>query len=170
MVLNYAPTHDDNDFRAWPTSRKLWDDELLDGKNTKWRAQGRAFTALGADEQGGWAVYTEAGEGAFEKLCQCPSMLSIGHRRMSDRSIQLELLPAGHEIAIIVDQLSKDDLQELAQAVVGIVVTSARQGNIDLPHLRLFNEWWGSMEETVAAGDCLDEILERRYKDSEFTE
>lgn len=170
MVLNYTPTHEDNESRAWPTLRKLWDDEDFDYETTKLPSQSAALRALDPAEHERWVSYPEVSEEAYAKLCQCIATLSIGHRRVSDRSIQLELLPAGDEIGIIVDQLSRDDLQELAQAVVDILVTSARQGDLDLPHLRLFNEWWGSMEETVAAGDCLDEILERRYKDSEFTE
>ncbi len=170
MTLKYAAIHEDRELGGWPSSFKLHDEKRIDS-DTHWGTQGCSITITRVDEPERWISSKTPEEALFAKECHCSSFVRGWENLLTpDRSVQLELLPSEHEIAILVDRLDENDLRQLAQATADIIVTSANQGDLNLPHLRLFNEWWGSMEETVAAGDCLDEILERRYKDSEFTE
>ena len=43
-------------------------------------------------------------------------------------------------------------------------VDSAHKGHADLDTIRFLNGWFASMEETIAAGDHIEEILSRRRK------
>ena len=75
---------------------------------------------------------------------------------------QLEMLPSPEEVSAVVSRLEIDDLREFAVAVMNAAVHSARNGAADIEDIRLLNGWFASMEETVAAGDDLQEILSRR--------
>ncbi len=78
-----------------------------------------------------------------------------------ERSIQVEMLPSSDEVAEVVSRLEIGDLREFAVAIMNAAAESARGGG-DLDTIRLLNSWFASMEETVAAGDDLVEILSRR--------
>ena len=78
-----------------------------------------------------------------------------------ERSIQVEMLPSSDEVAEVVSRLEIGDLREFAVAIMNAAAGSARGGG-DLDTIRLLNSWFASMEETVAAGDDLVEILSRR--------
>ena len=77
-------------------------------------------------------------------------------------SAQVKMLPNPDEVSAVVAQLEMDDLREFAAAIMNAAVASARSGNADMDTIRLLNGWFASMEETIAAGDDLEEILSRR--------
>ena len=77
---------------------------------------------------------------------------------------QLEMLPGPDEVSAIVSQLGIDNLREFAASIMNAAVDSAHKGHVDLDTVRFLNGWFASMEETVAAGDRLEEILSRRRK------
>ena len=79
-----------------------------------------------------------------------------------ERSIQVTMLPTLDEVAEVVSQLEIGDLREFAIAIMNAAAESARGGGSDLDTIRLLNSWFASMEEIVAAGDDLEEILSRR--------
>lgn len=79
-----------------------------------------------------------------------------------EMSVQLEMLPSPDEVSAVVSQLEIDDLREFAVAVMNAAVHSARNGSADIEDIRLLNGWFASMEETIAAGNDLQEILSRR--------
>ena len=79
-----------------------------------------------------------------------------------DASDQIEMLPSSEEVLAVVSELETDDLRDLAASVMNAAVASARRGHCDLDTVRFLNGWFASMEETVAAGDDLEEILSRR--------
>ena len=79
-----------------------------------------------------------------------------------ERSIQIEMLPSAEEVAAIVSRLDMDDLREFAIAIMNVAVASAQSGCVDMETVRLLNGWFASMEETVAAGDDMEDILSRR--------
>ena len=78
------------------------------------------------------------------------------------RSIQVEMLPSPDEVSEVVSRLEVDDLREFAVAVMNAAVDLARNGDTDMETVRLLNGWFASMEETVAAGEDIEEILARR--------
>ena len=75
---------------------------------------------------------------------------------------QMELLPSPDEVVAVVGHLEVKDLQEFACAIMDTAVRAALDGVLSIDSVRLLNSWFGSMEETVAAGDSIDEILSRR--------
>ncbi len=77
---------------------------------------------------------------------------------------QLDMLPGPDEVSAVVSQLETDDLREFAASIMNVAVDSAHKGRIDLDTIRFLNGWFASMEETVAAGGNLEEILSRRRK------
>ncbi len=77
---------------------------------------------------------------------------------------QLEMLPSPDEVSTVISRLEIDDLREFAASIMNAAVDSAHEGHVDLDTVRLLNGWFASMEETVAAGDRLEEILSRRRK------
>jgi hypothetical protein len=77
---------------------------------------------------------------------------------------QLEMLPSPDEVTTIVSQLAIDDLREFASSIMNAAVDSAHKGHVDLDTIQFLNGWFASMEETIAAGDHLEEILSRRRK------
>ena len=79
-----------------------------------------------------------------------------------ERSVQIEMLPDADEVAAVVSRLEADDLREFAVAVMNAAVDLARNGDSDMETVRLLNGWFASMEETVAAGADVEEILSRR--------
>ena len=79
-----------------------------------------------------------------------------------ERSGQIEMLPSEDEVAAVVSRLEVDDLREFAAAVMNAAVDLARNDNADMETVRLLNGWFASMEETVAAGADVEEILSRR--------
>lgn len=86
------------------------------------------------------------------------------HLNDEEISAQTEMLPSPEEVSAVIAQLEADDLREFAASVMNAAVDSARMGHVDLDRIRLLNGWFASMEETVAAGDYLEEILSRRYR------
>ena len=77
---------------------------------------------------------------------------------------QLEMLPSPDEVTTVVSQLAIDDLREFASSIMNAAVDSAHKGHVDLDTIQFLNGWFASMEETIAAGDHLEEILSRRRK------
>ena len=90
-------------------------------------------------------------------VCINPPVVLQGHA-------QLEMLPSPDEVSTIVSQLGIDNLREFAASIMNAAVDSAHKGHVDLDTVRFLNGWFASMEETVAAGDRLEEILSRRRK------
>ena len=78
-------------------------------------------------------------------------------------SSQIEMLPNPEEVSTVVSQLDTDDLREFATAIMNASVDSAYRGRLDLVTIRFLNGWFASMEEMIAAGDDLEEILSRRW-------
>ena len=87
--------------------------------------------------------------------------------RDKELSSQVEMLPKPDEVSTVVWKLKVDDLREFATSVMNIAVDSAHKGNADLDTVRLLNGWFATMEENIAAGDNIDEILSRRRKSQE---
>ncbi len=79
-----------------------------------------------------------------------------------ERSIQIEMLPSADEVEEVVSRLEIDDLRGFADAVMNAAVDVIRNGDTDLETIRLLNDWFASMEETVAAGEDMGDILARR--------
>ncbi len=77
-------------------------------------------------------------------------------------SAQLEMLPDASAVAAVVSQLEPNDLREFAASIMNVAVDYARKDSTDIEAVRLLNGWFASMEETIAAGDELEEILSRR--------
>ena len=75
---------------------------------------------------------------------------------------QLDMLPSEDEVSAVVAKLEPDDLRTFAATVMNIAIKSARKGHADIDTVRLLNSWFATMEETIAAGDDLEEILARR--------
>ena len=78
-----------------------------------------------------------------------------------ERSVQVEMLPSPDEVSAVVSRLEMGDLREFAFAVMNAAVDSAHRGGVDMDTIRLLNGWFASMEETVAAGADMEEILAR---------
>ncbi len=72
------------------------------------------------------------------------------------------MLPNPVEVSSVVRQLDMDDLREFAASIMNVAVDSAHKGHSDLGTIRFLNSWFASMEETIAAGDDIEEILSRR--------
>ena len=75
---------------------------------------------------------------------------------------QLSMLPDADEVCSVVSQLELGDLREFAASVMNIAANYAQKRTTDIETVRLLNGWFASMEETIAAGDDMDEILSRR--------
>jgi hypothetical protein len=75
---------------------------------------------------------------------------------------QLEMLPDAGAVSAVVSQLEPDDLREFAASIMNVAVDHAQKKSTDIEAIRLLNGWFASMEETIAAGDELEEILSRR--------
>ena len=75
---------------------------------------------------------------------------------------QLAMLPDAHEVSTVVSQLELGDLREFAASIMNIATDHARKRTTEMDTIRLLNGWFASMEETIAAGGDLDEILSRR--------
>ena len=79
-----------------------------------------------------------------------------------DRRPQVKMLPTPDDVASVVARLDVEDLRQFTAAIMNCAVASARAGVLDLDSVRLLNSWFGSMEETLAAGKSIDEVLDRR--------
>lgn len=77
-------------------------------------------------------------------------------------SAQLEMLPDARMVSAVVSRLEPSDLREFAASIMNVAVDYARKETSDIDAIRLLNGWFASMEEMVAAGDELEEILSRR--------
>ena len=75
---------------------------------------------------------------------------------------QLEMLPDPRAVSTVVSQLDPSDLREFAASIMNVAVDYARKETSDIDAVRLLNGWFASMEETISAGDELEEILSRR--------
>lgn len=75
---------------------------------------------------------------------------------------QIDMLPSPEEVSSVVSQLETDDLREFATAVMNTSVQAALSGHVDIETIRFLNGWFASMEETIAAGGDIEEILSRR--------
>ena len=88
----------------------------------------------------------------------------VNHSRDDELTAQVKMLPAPEEVSAVVSQLDMEDLKEFAASIMNAAVDSAHRGHADLDTVRLLNGWFASMEETVAAGENIEEILRRRRK------
>ena len=77
-------------------------------------------------------------------------------------SAQLEMLPDARAVSTVVSQLEPSDLREFAASIMNVAMDYARKETSDIDAIRLLNGWFASMEETMAAGGELEEILSRR--------
>ena len=84
-----------------------------------------------------------------------------------DLSAQLGILPTVDEVSTVVGKLKIRDLREFAASIMNIAVDSAHKGHASLDTVRLLNDWFATMEQLIAAGDDIDEILSRRKKPRE---
>ena len=75
---------------------------------------------------------------------------------------QIDMLPSPEEVSSVVSQLETEDLREFATAVMNTSVQAALSGHVDIETIRFLNGWFASMEETIAAGGDIEEILSRR--------
>ena len=82
-------------------------------------------------------------------------------------SAQLGMLPTPDEVSTVIGEVKVRDLREFAASIMNIAVDSAHKGYASLTTVRLLNGWFATMEEIIAAGDDLDEILSRRKKPRE---
>ena len=77
---------------------------------------------------------------------------------------QIDMLPSPGEVSDIMEHVEGETLREYAVAVTNIAV---RLAHPTMPNrvreVADLNGWYASMEETVAAGDQIDEILAKRY-------
>ena len=78
-----------------------------------------------------------------------------------ETEVQLSMFPTPEASVALVENTSIDDLREFTVAIMEIVFDLARRAR-DLDVIRLLNGWIASLEETIAAGADLDEILSRR--------
>lgn len=90
--------------------------------------------------------------------------LDVYHSRDQELTAQLEMLPNSEEVSAVVGQLDIDDLREFAASIMNAAVDSIHRGHADLETVRLLNGWFASMEETIAAGEDIEEILSRKRK------
>ncbi len=79
-----------------------------------------------------------------------------------DVSIQLSMLPEPDAVKPLIENTELDDLREFAIALTNLLIDVIRNLNVDIRVITLLNGWIASLEETIAAGDDLDEILSRR--------
>lgn len=86
------------------------------------------------------------------------------HSRDPELTAQLEMLPDSEDVSAVVGQLDIYDLREFATVIMNAAADSARKGYADLDTIRILNDWFASMEETIAAGEDIEEILSRRRK------
>ena len=77
-------------------------------------------------------------------------------------SAQIEMLPDARAVSAVVSQLEPSELRDFAASIMNAAVDYARKETSDIDAVRLLNGWFASMEETVDAGDELEEILSRR--------
>ena len=77
-------------------------------------------------------------------------------------SAQNSMLPNPSEVSYVIERLGADDLREFAVSIMNAAVESAHKRRIDLDTIRTINGWFASMEETIAAGDSIEEIQARR--------
>ena len=96
-------------------------------------------------------------------LCWLSHVDNVAYLHEEELSAQLKMLPTPDEVSTVVSQLEIDDLKEFAASIMNATVDSAHKGNADLDTIRLLNGWFASMEETIAAGDDLKEVLSRRW-------
>ena len=75
---------------------------------------------------------------------------------------QLAMLPDADEVCSVVSQLEPGDLREFAAAIMNVATDHAQKRTTDMETVRLLNGWFASTEETIAAGDYMEEILSRR--------
>ena len=75
---------------------------------------------------------------------------------------QLEMLPDACAVSAIVSKLEPNDLREFAASIMNVAVDYEHKRSTDIEATLLLNGWFASMEETIAAGDELEEILSRR--------
>ena len=77
-------------------------------------------------------------------------------------SVQLAMLPDADEVSAVVSQLELGDLREFAASIMNIATGHVQERTTEIDTVRLLKGWFASMEETIAAGDDMDEILSRR--------
>ena len=75
---------------------------------------------------------------------------------------QLEMLPNPDEVRSAINKLELRDLREFAKAITNVAVDSARKGHTDIDTITLINDWFATVEELVAAGDSIDDILSKK--------
>ena len=90
--------------------------------------------------------------------------LNVQYSENEELIAQIKMLPDSDEVFTVVHQLGMEDLRAFAAAIMNATTDSARNGHADLDTIRLLNDWFASMEETIAAGEDIEEILSRRRK------
>jgi hypothetical protein len=75
---------------------------------------------------------------------------------------QVEMMPTGTEIEFLVTRLPHDDLKTLSCGFIASAVEAASKGQIHVDAIVELNGWLSTMEETLDAGDTIDELLARR--------
>lgn len=66
----------------------------------------------------------------------------------------------------VIFDMGDTELRDTAVALLANAVRAARGGSVGLDSSRALNGWIATAEETVAAGDGLEEILSRRWRAS----
>ncbi|MCY4580605.1 MAG: hypothetical protein OXD31_16375 [Chloroflexi bacterium] len=121
------------------------------------------YQALGREQGSDWIHFFPEHHGLRD---DAPLILArtllVGDSDVEEYSGQIGMLPTEYEVSIVVSKLALDDLKEFAASVMNVAVKAARQGYSDIETVRLLNSWFATMEETIAAGDDLEEILSRR--------
>ena len=74
----------------------------------------------------------------------------------------MDELPTSEEVEELVHALDAPTLRDLSSAILTASIDYAQGRSENLAYLRTLNSWIATAEETVAAGEDMDEILARR--------
>ena len=99
----------------------------------------------------------------FKRIRSVPYAGGMGILVVDEREteVQLSMFPTLEDTTELVENAALNDLREFTIAIMEIVIDLARRTR-DLDVIRLLNGWIATLEETIAAGDDLEEILSRR--------
>ena len=74
----------------------------------------------------------------------------------------MDELPTSEEVEALIYALDVPTLRELSSAILTASIDYAQGRSEKLANLQMLNSWIATAEETVAAGEDMDEILARR--------
>ena len=74
----------------------------------------------------------------------------------------IDELPTSEEVEELVHALDAPTLRELSSAILTASIEYVEGRSDKLAYLQILNIWIATAEETVAAGEDMDEILARR--------